>query len=139
PPVLPPGLAHGGTSLATPALRRSRHMKRAHSIALACGLWLASFAAVASARTTQSIETPTYTTAQVVSIDVQNRMLVFRASDGKAQTAKLDDGVAGFPQGIRTGDRVIVSLRSEPGMPRISSLVKSQLGRPAPPPSPAAA
>jgi hypothetical protein len=108
-------------------------MKRAHFSAVACGLLLAGGAAVASARTTQSIETPTYTTAQVVSIDIQNRMLVFRASDGKAQTAKLDDSVAGFPQGIKTGDRVIVSLRSEPGMPRISSIVKSQIGRPAPP------
>jgi hypothetical protein len=107
-------------------------MKRAH-IALVCGLFIGGAAVVASARTTQSFETPTYTTAQVVSIDIQNRMLVFRASDGKARTAKLDDGVAAFPQGIKTGDRVIVSLRNEPGLPRISSIVKSQLGRPAPP------
>ena len=115
-------------------------MKRAHFNVVACGLLLVGAAASASARTTQSIETPTYTTAQVVSIDLQNRMLVFRGSDGKAQTAKLDDTVAGFPQGIKTGDRVIVSLRSEPGMARISSIVKSQLGRPAPPPPrPAAA
>lgn len=106
-------------------------MKRAH-IAFACGVLLAGAAAQASARTTQSIETPTYTTAQVVSVDPQNRMLVFRGSDGKAQTAKLDDNVGGFPQGIKTGDRVIVSLRNEPGLPRISSIVKSQLGRPAP-------
>jgi hypothetical protein len=79
----------------------------------------------ASAREAQSPDTPSYTTAKVVSIDVQNRMLVIRGSDGKAQTAKLDDNVAGFPVGIRAGDQVIVSLRSEPGMPRITSIVKS--------------
>jgi len=107
-------------------------MKCSHSIAFACSLILASAAAGASARA-QSLETPTYTTAKVVSIDIQNRMLVFRASDGKAQTAKLDDNVAGFPQGIKAGDQVIVSLRNEPGMARVSSIVKSQLGRPAPP------
>jgi hypothetical protein len=85
----------------------------------------AAFAVGSPARAAQSLETPTYTTAKVVSIDLQNRMLVFRASDGKAQTAKLDDTVAGFPVGIRPGDQVIVSLRSEPGMPRVSSIVKS--------------
>lgn len=107
-------------------------MKCSHSIALACGLLLAVAAAGSSARA-QSIETPTYTTAKVVSIDIQNRMLVLRKSDGKAQTAKLDDNVAGFPQGIKAGDQVIVSLRSEPGMARVSSIVKSQPGRPAAP------
>lgn len=110
-------------------------MKCSHSIAFACSLFLAAAAAGASARS-QSLETPTYTTAKVVSIDIQNRMLVFRASDGKAQTAKLDDNVAGFPQGIKPGDHVIVSLRSEPGMARVSSIVKSQLGRPPAAPAP---
>lgn len=107
-------------------------MKCSHSIALACGLFLATAAPGASARA-QSLETPTYTTAKVVSIDIQNRMLVLRKSDGKAQTAKLDDNLAGFPQGIKPGDQVIVSLRNEPGLARVSSIVKSRPGRPAAP------
>jgi hypothetical protein len=101
----------------------------------------ASLAAVTSARAAQGLDTPTYTTAKVVSIDLQNRMLVLRGSDGRAQTAKLDDTVAGFPVGMRAGDSVIVSLRNEPGMPRISSIVKSvppSASRPAAPPAAAA-
>src|ERR1700741_3185350 len=86
---------------------------------------LALATGVAVGASAQSISSPTYTTAKVVSIDLQNRMLVIRGSDGKAQTAKLDDTVAGFPVGMRAGDQVIVSLRNEPGMPRISSIVKS--------------
>ena len=92
---------------------------------LAAALVLAAFAATSPALA-QSIATPTYTTAKVVSIDLQNRMLTFRASDGRAQTAKLDDTVAGFPVGLRAGDQVIVSLRNEPGLARVSSIVKSQ-------------
>jgi hypothetical protein len=99
-------------------------MKSVHTIAAV--LVLATGVAVgASARETQGTDTPTYTTAKVVSIDLQNRMLVLRGSDGKAQTAKLDDNLAGFPVGMRTGDQVIVSMRNEPGLPRISSIVKS--------------
>ena len=101
-------------------------MKSSQTIAAALVL-SAGFAVASTARAAQSLgDTPTYTTAKVVSIDLQNRMLVFRASDGKAQTAKLDDTVAGFPVGIRPGDQVIVSLRNEPGMPRVSSISKSQ-------------
>ena len=99
-------------------------MRTSHRVAAALVL-SAAFVVGSPARAAQSLETPTYTTAKVVSIDLQNRMLVFRASDGKAQTAKLDDTVAGFPVGIRPGDQVIVSLRNEPGMPRVSSIVKS--------------
>jgi hypothetical protein len=85
----------------------------------------AGFVVSSTAGAAQSLETATYTTAKVVSIDTHNRMLVIRGSDGKAQTAKLDDTVAGFPVGIQPGDQVIVSLRKEPGMPRVSSIVKS--------------
>jgi len=92
----------------------------AATLVLSAGLVVSSTAGAA-----QSLETATYTTAKVVSIDTQNRMLVIRGSDGKAQTAKLDDTVAGFPVGIQPGDHVIVSLRKEPGMPRVSSIVKS--------------
>ena len=101
----------------------------------------AGFVASSTTLAAQSLETPSYTTAKVVSIDLQNRMLVFRGSDGKAQTAKLDDTVAGFPVGIQPGDQVIVSLRKEPGMQRVSSIAKSQppsaanAARPAPRPT----
>ncbi len=112
-------------------------MKSSQTIAAALVL-SAAFAVATTARA------QTYTTARVVSIDLQNRMLVFRGSDGKAQTAKLDDTVAGFPVGIRPGDQVIVSLRNEPGLARVSSITKSQpptaanAPRPAPRPTAAA-
>src|SRR5262245_35036212 len=111
-------------------------MKSAHTIAAL--VIVTSLAAHASA---QSLETPTYTTAKVVSFDLQNRMMVIRASDGRAQSVKLDDSVAGFPVGLRTGDTVILSLRSEVGLPRVSSIVKSvppSAIRPAAPPAAAA-
>jgi hypothetical protein len=60
---------------------------------------------------------------------------VIRNSDGREQTLQLDDSVAGL-QELRAGDRVILTLREEPGMTRISSITKS-LARPAAPNQPA--
>jgi hypothetical protein len=74
--------------------------------------------------------TPTYVTAQVVSLDVQNRMLVIRTGEGRQQRVELDDHVAGL-QGIKPGDRVIVTMRGEPAMARVSAIAKSPLPAPA--------
>jgi hypothetical protein len=82
--------------------------------------------------------TPRYTNAELVSVNAQTRLVVVRNTDGREQTLKLDDSVAGL-EGLRVGDRVILSLREERGMARISSITKSQ-SRPAsvnpPPPRP---
>jgi hypothetical protein len=68
---------------------------------------------------------PLYTNAELVSINAQTRVAVIKNTDGKQQTLQLDDAVAGF-ESLRAGDRVILTLREEPGMTRISSIVKSQ-------------
>lgn len=82
--------------------------------------------------------TPRYTNAELVSVNAQTRLVVVRNTDGREQTLKLDDSVAGL-EGLRAGDSVILSVREERGMARISSITKSQ-SRPAsvnpPPPRP---
>jgi hypothetical protein len=72
--------------------------------------------------------TSRYTNAELVSISPQTRLVVIKNSTGREQVLKLDDTVTGF-EGLRAGDRVILALRGEPGMTRISSIVKS-VGRP---------
>ena len=71
----------------------------------------------------------TYTNVQIVSVDAISRTLVIRNANGVEEKLGLDDNVAGFGD-VKAGDRVILSLRSGPGMARVSSIVKSS----APPP-----
>lgn len=68
--------------------------------------------------------TPRYTNAQLVSVDAQTRLVVIKTTDGREETLELDDNVAGLG-GLRAGDRVILTVRTEPGRSRVSSIVKS--------------
>jgi len=54
---------------------------------------------------------------EVLSLNVQQRLLVVRTNDGAEQTLELDAKVAGFAD-LRPGDRVILTLRGEPGRAR---------------------
>jgi hypothetical protein len=72
--------------------------------------------------------TSRFTNAELVSINPQTRLVVIKSSSGRERVLKLDDTVAGL-DGLRAGDRVILALREEPGMTRISSIAKS-VGRP---------
>src|SRR5262245_19089608 len=63
-------------------------------------------------------------TAEVLSRETQSRIMVIRRPDGTNQRVLLDDMVGGFGN-IRSGDRVLVTVRDEPGMARVSSLIKS--------------
>jgi hypothetical protein len=67
---------------------------------------------------------PRYTNAEVVSINLQERTLAIRDAKGVEQTVELDDTVAGLP-GVEAGDHVILTLRDEPGRPRVTSIAKS--------------
>ena len=78
-------------------------------------------------------QAPLYTNAELVSFDAGTRMLVVRTNDGQSRTMKLDDGVAGFA-GLRQGDEVILAVRAEPGLPRVSRIIKSAAAAPAPRP-----
>ncbi len=77
--------------------------------------------------------TPRYTNAELVSVNPQNRLVVIRNTDGREQTLQLDDNVAGL-EALRAGDRVILTLREEPGLTRISSIAKSLAPQAAPNP-----
>jgi hypothetical protein len=94
------------------------------------GMLAACCAATASA---QTAGTPTYTNARVVSINALDRTLVIRQADGVQQRVELDDHVAGFGD-VRVGDEVILTLRGEPGRPRVSAITRSTAtpSRPAP-------
>ncbi len=96
-------------------------MKRA-SVALLLIAW-GSAAAVKAEQAASR-----YTNAELVSISPQTRLVVVKNTTGREQVMKLDDTVTGF-EGLRAGDRVILTLREEPGMTRISSIAKS-VGRP---------
>lgn len=67
---------------------------------------------------------PKYTTAEVVSVNAQQRLLVVRGNDGAQQTLELDDQVSGLAD-LRPGDRVILTLRGEPGRARVQAFAKS--------------
>jgi hypothetical protein len=67
---------------------------------------------------------PKYTNAEVLSVNVQQRLLVVRTHDGAEQTLELDARVAGFAD-LRPGDRVILTLRGEPGRARVEAVSKS--------------
>jgi hypothetical protein len=68
--------------------------------------------------------TPKYTNAEVVTIKAQERLLVIRTNEGTEQTLELDDQLVGFGD-LRPGDRVILTLRGEPGRARIEAFSKA--------------
>jgi hypothetical protein len=68
--------------------------------------------------------TPKFTNVEVLSVNVQQRLLVVRTNDGAEQTLELDAKVAGFAD-LRTGDRVILTLRGEPGRARVEAVSRS--------------
>jgi hypothetical protein len=77
----------------------------------------ATSAAVAATAT----ETPIFSNALLVSIDPQSRLVVIKNSLGVKETLELDDIVAG-PFDVTAGDRVILTVRGEPGRRRISAI-----------------
>jgi hypothetical protein len=90
------------------------------------GGWIlvACCAAAATAAGPEGRGTPTYTNAQVVSIDPLNRTLVIRQFGEAEQRVELDDDVTGL-RDVRVGDQAILTLRGEPGRPRVSAIVRS--------------
>lgn len=68
--------------------------------------------------------TQRYTNVEVVSFDVQTRLIVVKSTNGQQQTLQLDDTLGGLA-GISPGDRVILTVRGEPGLARVSSITKS--------------
>jgi hypothetical protein len=74
--------------------------------------------------TSAAAQAPTYTNAEVVSIDPQSRTLVIKAKNGAEQTVELDDMLGGVGD-VAPGDEVIVALRAEPGRNRVSAIRKS--------------
>jgi hypothetical protein len=64
-----------------------------------------------------------HVTADVVSVDAVNRTLVIRISGGPPQRVGLDDSVAGLGD-LKAGDRVILTLRKEPGRARVTWLIR---------------
>ena len=67
------------------------------------------------------VETPTYTNAQVVSIDPARRILVIRSSKGRTESLVFDDLLASTG-GIKAGDRVIVTVLGGPGRKRVRAI-----------------
>jgi len=65
-----------------------------------------------------------YTNAELVSIDASTRMLVVKNNTGAEETLKLDDAISGL-DGLKSGDRVILTVRGEPGLRRVSAVRKS--------------
>jgi hypothetical protein len=55
---------------------------------------------------------------------------VIKGSTGAQETLEFDDGLAG-PAGVKAGDRVILTVRGEPGRRRVSAITK-MTGKPAP-------
>lgn len=88
------------------------------------GGWMLAACGAAAAAAAQSGGTPTYTNARVVSINALDRTFVIRQADGAQQTVELDDSVGGMGD-VTVGDEVILTLRGEPGRPRVSALTKS--------------
>lgn len=79
--------------------------------------------------------TDRYTNVELVSFDPQTRLLVVKTTTGEKQTLELDDTLTGLG-GIRSGDRVILTVRGEPGPGRVSAIRKSlAVGAKSPPPS----
>jgi hypothetical protein len=80
---------------------------------------------VAAASSARAADPPTadHVTAEVVSVNALNRTLVVRISGGTAQTVELDDSVAGFGP-VKAGDRLILTLRREPGRAKVTWLAR---------------
>ena len=68
---------------------------------------------------------PKYTTAEVVKVRTQERLLVIRDNEGAERTLELDEHVTGLAE-LRPGDQVILTLRGEPARPRIASFTKAE-------------
>lgn len=66
-------------------------------------------------------ETPAYSNVQVVSIDPARRILVIRNQKGRNESLVFDD-LLQSTGGIKTGDRVIVTVRGGPGRKRVSAI-----------------
>jgi hypothetical protein len=79
--------------------------------------------------------TPRYTNAVLVSVDIQTRIVVIKNSAGRKETLQMDDNLAGL-DGLRAGDPVILTVRSEPGMARVSSIRRSVANATSPNPAP---
>ena len=87
---------------------------------MACGVALALAGSSAVAE-----QAPKYTNAEVVKVRAQERLLVIKNTDGVEQTLHFDDRVVGIGE-LRPGDRVILTLRGEPGRARVESFTKSE-------------
>lgn len=66
---------------------------------------------------------PSYSNVQVVSVDPATRIVVIKNSKGVKETLELDDTLAGA-SGVKAGDRVMLTVRAEPGRKRISAMTK---------------
>ncbi len=96
-------------------------------------LWLLTVSGVCAQT---GVETPTYTNAQVVSIDPARRTLVIRNSKGQKESLVFDD-LLQSTGGIKAGDRVIVTVRGGPGRKRVSAISLARTtpaASPTPPP-----
>jgi hypothetical protein len=91
------------------------------AFALAAGSLLFVRGALASGQ--DRAVTPVYTNVEIVSIDSVTRLVVVKNSKGAEETLEFDDGVAGTP-GVKVGDRVMMTVRGEPGRRRISAITK---------------
>jgi hypothetical protein len=72
----------------------------------------------------ESAARPLYTNAEVVSVDPATRIVVIKNSAGATETLELDDSQAGMV-GVKVGDRVMLTVRGEPGRRRISAITKA--------------
>ncbi len=77
-------------------------------------------------------ETPTYSNAQVISVDALRRVVVLRTAQGTRETLVLDDLLAGTGS-VKAGDRVVVTVRGGPGRKRISAMTVMTTSIPAAP------
>jgi hypothetical protein len=69
-----------------------------------------------------------YTNAVLVSVDPGTRLIVVKNNQGGEETLKLDDNVSGL-EGLAKGDAVILTVRGEPAMRRVSAVVKSSAAK----------
>jgi hypothetical protein len=93
-----------------------RHPKLGIWLAVAC--FSVAIAHVAAAQSK-------HITAEVVSLDASTRLMVIKNPQGSRQTVELDDTVGGMG-GIKAGDKVILTLRNEPGRPKVTAIVASK-------------
>ena len=77
-----------------------------------------------SQESAESAARPLYTKAEIVSIDPATRIVVIKNSAGATETMELDDSQAGMV-GVKVGDRVMLTVRGEPGRGRISAITKA--------------